>query len=452
MSQINGVWDFEEGWTDLPPTPNFLINQRPNGWELDILKPGAVLWGSGDVVHGIPECVHKHIDQLPPNEQPGGADALILSGEYVYKIFHSGASFGVELSRSMSGLKASSRFEITVPVQVHRHDDGDLYAAEAGMWLNDEGGWTPVHLLPDRGWLRRKLAVTVPDDGVVTLTIRLKSKWPNPKDFFVDNITWSGERDGDEPPPPPPPVDDLEAAVADLQEGQAQQAAWLTALEVRIADVERRLAALEDGDPPPPPGGGLDMARYFVPENGWRGPVYIMANNWGQGDERVQLQADGPISWVVKNNQWERRRVTDEAVFLEMDTSPSHGEYYTSTGPWLPRFWQPDSTYVREQTVEFRRKSDCQPVPEKPAYTMTSEMRFLAHHPTWTTPDGALTLNDVVEIAWLVNGSVDETYWYAAGIGLVRWRKYSGQESVIVALYAPGEQEDNVREVIACAG
>ena len=45
------------------------------------------------------------------------------------------------------------------------------------------------------------------------------------------------------------------------------------------------------------------------------------------------------------------------------------------------------------------------------------------------------------------NGQVDERYWCANGLGLVRWQKYSGQRSWIHELIPVGSHGNNVKEV-----
>ncbi|PJF33527.1 MAG: hypothetical protein CUN57_01925, partial [Phototrophicales bacterium] len=61
-----------------------------------------------------------------------------------------------------------------------------------------------------------------------------------------------------------------------------------------------------------------------------------------------------------------------------------------------------------------------------------------------------IVFNNVVCIQWLVNGNVDETYYFAEGLGLIRWQKYDGKESWASELIKRGAQGDNEREVIPC--
>ncbi|MCB9420369.1 MAG: hypothetical protein H6667_11210 [Ardenticatenaceae bacterium] len=180
---------FTEGWTDLSPAPGFLINQQPNGWILNWIEPGESLFGAGDVAKGVPECVHKLAKQLPPNEQPGGPDALILVGGTTYKIFHANSAFGAQLSQKVTGLKPGSTATLVVPVLAVLYNETDPYGAESGLWINGEGEWVHSGKMGNRKWYRHEVTFTVPDDGTAVIEIRVKSKWMRPKDFFIDGIT-----------------------------------------------------------------------------------------------------------------------------------------------------------------------------------------------------------------------------------------------------------------------
>jgi hypothetical protein len=179
---------FEDGWTDLPPTAGYLINQQPHGWRLNWVEPGQPLYDAGDLAHGVPECVHKLADQLPPDEQPGGPDALILEGETTYKIFSAASAFGAELRQTITGLPSGSTWRLVIPMRVHLYGETDPYGAETGVWVEGVGRWVTGETMGDRTWYRHTLFFTAPDDGAAELLIRVKSKWDSPKDFFIDDI------------------------------------------------------------------------------------------------------------------------------------------------------------------------------------------------------------------------------------------------------------------------
>jgi hypothetical protein len=184
---ING--SFTEGWTDLPPAPGFLINQQPKGWILNWVEPGGSLFGAGDAAKGVPECIHKLAKQLPPNEQLGAPDALILAGDATYKIFHANAAFGAQLSQKVTGLKPGSQATLTVPILAVLYNESDPFGSESGVWVNGEGEWIHSGKMGNRQWFRHKIDFTVPEDGTAVIEIRVKSKWMRPKDFFIDGIS-----------------------------------------------------------------------------------------------------------------------------------------------------------------------------------------------------------------------------------------------------------------------
>ncbi|MFW5941955.1 MAG: NBR1-Ig-like domain-containing protein [Chloroflexota bacterium] len=225
---------FTEGWRDLPPAPGNLINQEPAGWRLQWLEPGRPLYDdAASQAGGVPECVHKLGEQLPPNEQLGQPDALILAGDTTYKIFHASAPFGATLSQTVTGLKPGSEATLTVPVRVHRHGDPDIFGAESGVWVNGEGGWVHSGQMGDRRWHRHQVRFTVPENGQAEVVIRIKSKWPRPKDFFFDGITLEAvpARPGTEPSPPQeepqPPAEDREPPAERMVRGWG----WAASIE-----------------------------------------------------------------------------------------------------------------------------------------------------------------------------------------------------------------------------
>lgn len=188
---VNG--SFEDGWTDLPPAPGFLINQEPVGWTLNWLDIGQPLWDDpGTIAQGIPESLHKLAGQLPVDEQPGGSRALILDGIAVYKMFHFGAPFGSQLLQMVDGLPPGSKWRFVVPIQLHNHGDSDPWGAESSAWAitsaTQSGGWVPAGDMGDRKWFYHNVEFTVPADGRVDLLIRVKSKWFRAKDFFIDDV------------------------------------------------------------------------------------------------------------------------------------------------------------------------------------------------------------------------------------------------------------------------
>ncbi len=182
---------FEEPWRDMPPAGS-LVNQEPAGWRLKWLEPGQLIWNSDVTAKGVPECVHKLAEQLPPDEQPGGPAALILQGEATYKIFHANQPFGAELRQTVSGLAPGTRGMVKTPIQIKVHGTSDPWAAESGLWINNIGRWKNLEASKSGTWYIHAQSFVVPDSGVIEIVIRVKSKWPIAVDFFIDQVEMEG--------------------------------------------------------------------------------------------------------------------------------------------------------------------------------------------------------------------------------------------------------------------
>lgn len=183
---------FEEGWENMPPAPGNLINQQPTSWTLEWVEIGDFLYDSEDVADGVPECVHKHNEQLPEDERIGGPKALVLDGEWTYNIFHFTAPFGAELRQTVTGLTAGTVATLTVPIQLHVQgvdwESLDPYAAESGVWVNGQGEWANISDMQDRTWYTHTVSFVVPESGVAEVLIRVKSKYHIGMDFFMDDL------------------------------------------------------------------------------------------------------------------------------------------------------------------------------------------------------------------------------------------------------------------------
>lgn len=203
---------FSEAWRTIEADVGWLKNQEPGGWQLSILRPGDPLYDDPNTtVTGIPECVHKLNNQLPAIEQLGGPAALILTGTAVYEIFNSSAVFGAALSQTVTDLAPGTSGRLIVPIQAHLHGETDPFGAESGVWVNGEGGWVNGFDMGDRVWHRHEIEFMVPENGRVEVVIRVKSKWPRPKDFFIDDVVLTavagnGGDEGEAPAQPPEQV------------------------------------------------------------------------------------------------------------------------------------------------------------------------------------------------------------------------------------------------------
>jgi len=211
------------GWTDALPWLN-LTNQQPHGFHTHIAVPGEEL-DSADSYTGpddapvvtnatvVPECVHIHKSHLPADEQPGAENALILEGEWVYKVF---AAFGSFSHDTYAWVRAPAKgmLEVAVPVQVHYNPypggDGSPGAAVWRVWVNErKSRWgTFENDFVDREWSWDWFEYPVTAGQVVTIRLQLESRSEAGIDFFTDLEAWEAmftpDDDPEEPGPPAP--------------------------------------------------------------------------------------------------------------------------------------------------------------------------------------------------------------------------------------------------------
>lgn len=211
--------NFSDGWTDVT-IQGRAKQQRPLGWDVDCVPIGEALWSAGEfagvdhdpvfeTARTIPEIVHKLTAQLPPEQQPGGSDALILSGTAVLKIFSNYNPFGTPLRQLVTGLTPGRTVKLWAHLRAHYNPkpggDGSPGACAALVWCGLEtSDWlTFQHGVQDRRWRQVTLRYVVPSDGVVEVGAALESRSQAGIDWFIDD--WRLEYVGDPVPPPPPP-------------------------------------------------------------------------------------------------------------------------------------------------------------------------------------------------------------------------------------------------------
>lgn len=402
MTFKNG--SFEDGWSNMPPAPGSLINQQPNGYELSWVAPGDKLYESNDVCNGVPECVHKHRDQLPVEEQPGGVNALILNGDYVYKVFHARASFGAELVQVARGYKPGCTVSVTVPVQLHRHGDNDPYSAEFGVWVNGIGKWENTSLV-DKTWLPVFRSSLADSDGEVVVVIRMKSKWNAPKDFFIDNILFEAE-EGDAPV----------AETYDL---------W--------PYIRGRA--------------GRQIVHQYTWSGGGTIPMQMLEGTWVD-----KYGISKPAFFWTKNDEWEMLWVDDYGVYRGYDTSEAPDKYYglfqsgggTLGIVWLLRHQKIGSVTRLNPLVVHFWKSNCA---VRASSVVPSELHFSAHHTVYRLDQGNgryMDFYDAIELCWPLGG---ERWIYAKNYGLIEWSGPAGR-SYLVESY--DDRRPLLRKLIPC--
>jgi hypothetical protein len=205
---------------------------------------------------------------------------------------------------------------------------------------------------------------------------------------------------------------------------------------------------------PPYTGDGFDLAEFMIGD----GRLYEVWRSVNNSQARHQTQIDSSKFFHTKGNEiyaeWEELWATNKFIYRGTDTSPGSGQYYTLRefgqygSPWAPRFWKVGKIFERNPLVTFYWKGDCSMVVQG---THRTWLKFEDYHPTFTFPSG-ITLEDVVQFAWLLspNAQPTERYYYARGYGLVGWSSNDRGFSHISEIHAPGARPDNNRETIGC--
>lgn len=204
----------------------------------------------------------------------------------------------------------------------------------------------------------------------------------------------------------------------------------------------------------PPMQPPYDMADFMIGD----GRLYEV---WHSNDSqaRHQTQINAGRFYHTKGDdlraEWEELWATDSHIYRGVDTSPGHDQYYVAYDKlfevgaiWSPRYWQVGDLFERNTYVTFHRKSDCGLIVSG---FQRSWLRFVAYYPSYTF-DSGITLDNVIELAWLLSptASPTETYFYAASYGLVGWSSDDRGFSHVSEIHDPGQRPDNRREQIGC--
>ncbi len=178
---------------------------------------------------------------------------------------------------------------------------------------------------------------------------------------------------------------------------------------------------------------------------------YDIGNN--QGTQTVQTQSDPNdpnVFYHVKNEEWERLYADGRHIYREVDTSEAPDRYYIQTtdrqpgAVWAKQFMEVGEVVHRHPLVIHYWKANCQVRVEG---RHPSDLILVAVHQQHTFP-GGITLRDVLVLGWLVNGQVEEEYYYAKSYGLVSWKGRGRGQSYICEQHH--NRPDLVRETIPC--
>lgn len=213
---------------------------------------------------------------------------------------------------------------------------------------------------------------------------------------------------------------------------------------------------------PPLEGAEYDMVRFMAVAEPY-GTLYEVQHSNGS-QARHQTQTEAAKFFHTKGEpiaEWEELWYTGDYIYRGTDTSPGDAnndgrpDYYTLRennqygSMWVPRFWKVGDIFERNPIVTFYSKDNCSEWQSGYAQTW---LKFEAFHAKYTFTSG-ITLNNVVQLAWLLgpNAAPTERYFYAEGYGLVGWESTDGHGfSYVSEIHAPGQRPNNTRDSIAC--
>lgn len=194
--------NFSGAWSNIPATHGG-FHQVPEGWGLHYSIEGVQgCFNSKDdeyVTIGVqPECIHKLNGQLPPNEQLGGSEALVLSGTAVYKIFGTGI-WSAGLSQIVRNLTPGATYRFTFNLNVHYHDelgDDSPDDTQAHFELSQPEQYSESGILkldtrdlPHKVWVTRSLEGVADSDGELEVWFNLCTVWVNSRSVFLDDFS-----------------------------------------------------------------------------------------------------------------------------------------------------------------------------------------------------------------------------------------------------------------------
>ncbi|MDJ0757152.1 MAG: hypothetical protein QNJ45_26705 [Ardenticatenaceae bacterium] len=200
--------------------------------------------------------------------------------------------------------------------------------------------------------------------------------------------------------------------------------------------------------------GTIDMVQFL---NGDPILYEVQHSSGSQARHQTQRQSNSTTFFHTKGEnvaEWEELWYDESFIYRGTDTSPGNGQFYTLRDPgvygskWAPRYWEVGDIYERNPLVTFYRKSDCGKDLEG---TQLSYLKFDAYYERYKFNSG-IELNDVIELSWRLTPDSDpiESYFYAAGYGLVGWGSNDRGLSYVSEIHSPGARPDNVRESIGC--
>lgn len=191
----------------------------------------------------------------------------------------------------------------------------------------------------------------------------------------------------------------------------------------------------------PPLGLTYDLRRAFAPVDNGYGPWIVLSIDKGaKGTEDVQHYSSGADTYIIKGGNEEHLRVDATGIYRLEDTSmDDKDKYYAleeldgSPHKWIPAQMRLNEWHTRHAYVQLYNRKDCTRSGDRQLATTYAILNKVMEMPLL----GSSKNYTVYEI--LVTKSKDrndlmEGYWFAHGVGLIKWWNGTGNTSDLVDL------------------
>jgi len=176
-----------------------------------------------------------------------------------------------------------------------------------------------------------------------------------------------------------------------------------------------------------------DLAAYMMRTDGLNGQTYQFSSG-----ETMQIQYDAGSGryYQVKNANWEEMSYNSSYIVRYRDSSLDDDEWYglytgTTLGSnWAPRTMTVGQTFDRNPMVRFYYKSGCGV--SRTAGQQGTQIRLITQYPSLNI--NGYTISDVILLRGLIGGAAWEDFYYARGLGLVRFVAYDPPGSGTVVM------------------
>lgn len=164
-----------------------------------------------------------------------------------------------------------------------------------------------------------------------------------------------------------------------------------------------------------------DLSEYIIPAGK---PYVLVGVGANPQSETCQSQRlPNGYGHFVKNDRLESIWFDAKWIYRGVDTSVADDIYAQYSGDrygavWCKRYMTEGEVVNRSPNI---RRYDASGNVRSISEPVSSQFRLAKHHDIYTTPVTQIELHDVVELEWLNGVTVVERYFYARGLGLVKF-------------------------------